>query len=226
MLEFETTKGQGGVLNLGVLPTFGTRWLIPRIPDFNESHPEVALNLTTRIAPFDFEAEELDAAIHHGDEVWPGARLERLMDDELVVVAEPQFVKRHRIAVPSDLPSQVLLQLESRPGAWAEWLHEAGLPTHGSRQGPRFEHHLMIIQAALSGLGVALLPWFLVKDELASGALQCPFGDQRQRTGRAYWLAYPQRHVDLPALVAFRSWLRTRLKQEQLWAGAHPGSSS
>ncbi len=219
MLEIETSAAGGGVLDLGVLPTFGTRWLIPRIPGFHESEPGVSINLTTRIAPFDFEAGDLDAAIHHGEGFWPGARLERLMEDEVLVVASPALLQGTPLHSPADLHNHVLLQLESRLTGWGDLLRKLGLPTRDARLGPRFEHHLMVIQAAIAGLGIALLPAFLVVPELEAGTLIQPLPELRMRTGRAYWLAYPQRSVGLPALEAFRTWLRARLKQEGLWAG-------
>ncbi len=82
-------RGAGGVLNLAILPTFGTRWLIPRLPRFTEAHPGITINFTTKLVPFDFAREPLDAAIHFGDPVWPGARLHRLMGEEIVPVAAP-----------------------------------------------------------------------------------------------------------------------------------------
>ncbi len=206
-LELKAFKGAGGLLNLAILPTFGTKWLIPRIPAFSAAHPEILVNFTTRIQPVDFEAEELDAAIHLGEGRWPGARLDHLMDEEAVVVCSPALKRKARLKQPSDLAEQTLLQMASRPTGWEEWLDAAGLPGLDGRHGPRFEHHLMVIQAALAGLGLAVLPSFLVAEELADGRLLEPFPAIRVTGRRAYWLAYPERNRELPALVAFREWL-------------------
>ncbi|MDF2810064.1 MAG: hypothetical protein K0S56_1095 [Microvirga sp.] len=64
---------QGGTLNLAILPTFGTRWLAPRLPQFLRENPGITINVTTRLAPFDFNLEHADAAIHFGGPDWPGA---------------------------------------------------------------------------------------------------------------------------------------------------------
>lgn len=64
--------GSADVLNLAVLPTFGTRWLAPRIADFGRRYPDAGLNLSVRLQPFDFDEEPFDGAIHHGDPVWAG----------------------------------------------------------------------------------------------------------------------------------------------------------
>lgn len=223
VLEVQSSDGQGGVLNLAILPTFGTQWLIPRIASFYEAHEGVSINFTTRIHRFDFESEELDAAIHHGEPVWPGARLEHLLDEDVVVVASPMHLVRHKLEEPADLIGRTLLQLDSRRAGWEEWFAAMGVSGVDGRRGPRFEHHLMVIQAAIAGLGVALLPTFLVRQELDSGSLVNPFGGLAVPTAKAYWLAYPERSLELPALVAFRDWLQRRLVEEGL---ARPASGS
>jgi LysR family glycine cleavage system transcriptional activator len=242
----------GGVLNLAILPTFGTQWLIPRVRSFHAAHPGVMVHFATRLRPFDFEGgdfdgreprggthppaapsgeggEHFDAAIHHGEPDWPGAHLEHLMDEQVIVVSAPELLAElgpPGRARPEDLFGRTLLQLQSRPSAWPEWLEaqgvtdEAGLAA--ARRGPRFEHHLMVIQAAIAGLGVALLPTFLVQTELAEGRLATPFPDRVAGTPRSYWLAYPERSAELPALVAFRAWLRARLEAEGLAQAAAP----
>ncbi len=216
VLELQSSAGQGGVLNLAILPTFGTQWLIPRIRSFYEAHEGVSINFTTRLHPFDFEAEELDAAIHHGEPLWPGARLEHLLDEDVVVVAAPMHLVRHRIEEPRDLLGHTLLQLDSRRAGWEEWFAGQAIDAPDARRGPRFEHYLMVIQAAIAGLGVALLPSFLVQGELAAGSLVNPFGTLAVKTRKAYWLAMPERSLELPALVQFRAWLHARLAQEGL----------
>ncbi|WP_428673570.1 LysR family transcriptional regulator, partial [Roseibium sp.] len=75
--------GSEDVLNLAVLPTFGTRWLAPRLADFTRRYPHAGLNISVRLQPFDFEEEPFDGAIHHGDPVWAGAIAERLFDEEV-----------------------------------------------------------------------------------------------------------------------------------------------
>lgn len=208
-LELQSTGGAASVLQLAILPTFGTRWLIPRIADFHARHPEVAVQLTTRIGRFDFESVGIDAAIHHGEAVWAGARLEPLMHEEVSVVCTPTLAARLRAA--EDLRDETLLQLVSRRAAWFRWFEEQGVASVDARRGPLFEHHLMVIQAARSGLGVALLPLFLIQDELDSGVLVEPLPQTRTRGPHAYYLASPESGRDLPGLAAFRSWIHGEL---------------
>ncbi|HJW32929.1 MAG TPA: LysR substrate-binding domain-containing protein [Holophagaceae bacterium] len=206
-LELKASRGEGGLLNLAILPTFGTRWLIPRLSAFTHAHPEVQVAFHTRLYPFDFEAEELDAAIHLGQGQWPGARLDFLFDEEGVVVASPRLAFAGSLDGPADLARHTLLQMATRPQGWEEWLSAQHLTTVEGRRGPRFESHLMVIQAAKADLGFALLPTFLVEEELLKGELVEPFPGTRLRGLRSYWFATPEHAAERPAVRAFRSWL-------------------
>ncbi|WP_353182130.1 transcriptional regulator GcvA [Bosea sp. (in: a-proteobacteria)] len=199
-------RGAAGVLNLAILPTFGTRWLIPRLPRFTEAHPGITINFATKLVPFDFAREPLDAAVHFGDPVWPGARLHRLMGEEIVPVASPALVARFGLSEPADVLKAPLLQQSTRPRAWANWLEEQGLPPQRALMGPRFEQFAMVSQAAVAGLGLAIVPRFLVEEELRSGALVIPV--ERSLIGReGYYLVYPEEKASLPTVAAFRDWL-------------------
>ncbi len=212
-LGLQQADAGGGVLQLAVIPTFGTRWLIPRLERFSARHPGVALALNSRIHPFDFELEELDAAIYHGEGSFPGANVEHLLDEAVQVVASPAWKERHRPQSPADLKSLTLLRLQSSRRAWNEWFLAVGAGPESTALGPRFEHHLMILQAARASLGCALIPTILVQEELESGALEPVFPDlEPVVTSRPYWLVYPDRSRDLPTLRAFRAWLADEVR--------------
>lgn len=206
-LELRTLQRGGGVLQLAILPTYGTRWLIPRFPSFAQAHPDVQVHFTTRLQPFDFAGEDLDAAIHYGDRHWPEARLDELMDEQVVVVCSAGYKKRTGLRTPGDLKKATLLQMATRPQAFDDWLQRQAVLGVDGRRGPRFEHHQMVLQAAIAGLGVAVLPTFACEDELAKGQVVEAFADTRVATGKGYWLVYPERRAGLPALQAFRAWL-------------------
>lgn len=199
-----------GVLHLALLPTFGTTWLIPRLPAFLASHPDVSVDLTTSLRTFDFDDGEIDAAIHYGTGAWRGARSELLMREEVVPVCAPALAAGLR--GPQDLPGRTLLQLNSRPRAWTEWFEAMDVADADGRRGPRFEHHMMVFEAAKAGLGVALLPHFAADPLLRDGSLVEPFRGGRWSTRRSYWLVYPERSLELPSLLAFRAWLRAETR--------------
>ena len=199
------SNASGGTISLSVLPAFGTRWLAPRLPAFMSAHPGIAISLGTRVRPFDFEEEGFDAAIHFGGEDWPNAGFAKLFDEQLIVVAAPQFLARHNVHVPADLPGLSLLQLESRPAAWRAWFGYHGVdPTEP--QGMLFDQFAPMVEAAAQGLGIALLPQFLARAEIAEGRLITLFGAGVPGAG-SYYLVWPKTGAWYPPLQAFRAWL-------------------
>jgi LysR family glycine cleavage system transcriptional activator len=195
----------GGTLNLAILPTFGSRWLAPRLPKFFALHPGVTLNMTTRLSYFEFRMESFDAAIHFGQPYWPEADLALLRSEEVLPVCSPQLKKRARFRAPDDLKKEVLLHLSTRPDAWEQWfaLHGA---SRGAVPGMLFDQFATIAQTTMSGVGVALLPTFLIRDELDSGRLVPAFDLPMPSAGR-YYLAWPPERALHPPLKAFREWL-------------------
>lgn len=205
-LQLMAHGGQGGVLRLAVLPTFGSRWLIPRLGDFARRHPEVELELVTQVRPFDFDKEAVDAAIHFGPALWPGATCHRLMGETIVPVCAPALLPGGALPDARALADFTLLQHTTRPQAWSEWLHAAGVAGVDGMKGPRFEQIYMVIQAAIAGLGVAVLPTFLVDEELADGRLRVAV-DAPLHSQHAYYLVHPATKSDLAPVRAFRDWL-------------------
>jgi LysR family glycine cleavage system transcriptional activator len=199
-------SGTSGVLNLAILPTFGSRWLVPRLGSFTLQYPEIQLNLLTRLKPFDFANEDIDVAIHFGDSSWPGVEYHWLMGEETVPVCAPSLLAGRSLHGAEDLAGFTLLQQTTRPQAWANWFEAVGAQRLNSAQGPRFEQFYMVIQAALAGLGMAVLPLFLVQEELASGRLVVAI-DQPVTSRNAYYLVHPSSKNDAYPVQVFRDWL-------------------
>lgn len=199
--------GRGPLLSLASLPTFGSRWLVPRLPEFVAKHPSVQLNISTYIEPFDFQGSDVDVAIHFGTQAWPGAVCHRLMSEVAVPVCAPSLIGSCARQVDADgLTRYPLLQHATRPMAWSDWFAEAGVTNRSALNGIRFDHLYMMIQAAIAGLGIALLPQFLIEREIASGELVVIAGHCLRSKG-AYWLVYPESKSNLPAVMLFRHWL-------------------
>lgn len=199
------TKRHGDTLNLAMLPTFGTRWLLPRIPRFVAAHPEITLNFATRIGIFDFEQDGLDVAIHIGQPNWPGAECTFLMDEMVAPVCSPGFLAQNPISTPADLAQQPLLHMASRPGAWTHLFETLGIEATPS-PGMRFEQFASVAQACSAGLGLALMPLFLIEAELASGTLVQAY-PQQVRSLSSYYLVAPITKMDFRPIALFRSWL-------------------
>ncbi len=203
-LGFRANPG-GGTLNLGILPTFGTRWLAPRLPAFFARHPGITVNLSTRPEPFDFGAESVDAAIHFGQAQWPGAELDLLMRETVAPTCSPGLLAQYRFAAPADLLQAPLLHLQSRPDAWERWFDAMGLAVNDVH-GMLVDQFALAAQAAISGLGVALLPQFLVQPELQRGDLVLAL-DAPVQSEHRYYLAWPPSRANYPPLIAFRQWI-------------------
>lgn len=191
-------------LTIATLPTFGSRWLAPRLTDFVVRHPDVQLTITTYIEPFMFSSSDADVAIHFGTDTWPGATCVRLMGESSVAVGSPSLLA----GVPEGerLGRLTLMHHTTRSTAWLQLFAKLGLPVPLALRGPRFDHFYMMIQAAVSGLGLALLPGLLVENELRSGALARVTAVSLE-SDKAYWLVCPEEKAEQPTIKCFRDWL-------------------
>lgn len=196
----------GGILNLAILPTFGTRWLAPRLPAFLSANPGVTINLTTRLKPFDFAGERLDAAIHFGLPNWPGTEARFLMRETVLPVTSPDFAAAHGLDEPAKLATVPLIHLATRPDAWARWFMENGSGEIETDGGMMLDQFATAAQAATHGLGVALLPTFLIERELAEGIL-VGAPDRPMESRESYHVVWPRGRGNYPVLASFRDWL-------------------
>jgi len=211
-LELMARGGRGSSLELAVVPTFGTRWLLPRLPAFQRAHPHVAVHLSSRTRPFLFADTPFDAAIHAGETgsaAWPGTEKRFLMSESLIAVASPALpaLAAGRPRSAADWARLPLLQQSTRPYAWRQFFEGLGLAVPQPMAGPRLELFSMLTEAAVHGMGVALTPPFFVREELAQGRLVdiAPHAVSGQR---AYSLIWPEEKAELPALRAFADWLQ------------------
>jgi LysR family glycine cleavage system transcriptional activator len=205
-LEIMAKGCQGGTLELAVVPTFATKWLLPRLPLFIGEHPEVTVNLTARTRPFLFDDTEFDAAIHAGVAAWPGTEGLFLMRESLIAVCSPALIAPRRKLTLADWKRYPLLQQSTRPYAWRDWFASRGMQVEGDMTGPRFELFSMHAEAAIQGIGIALIPRLLIDDELRRGVL-VPVAKHEYLSDRAYYLIYPERKSDNAVLAVFRDWI-------------------
>lgn len=205
-------SGAGEVLTLAILPAFGMHWLAPRLPAFRSAHPQIRLSLSTRLRPFDLGAEGVDAAIHYGRADWPDAEHLLLMQEQVLPVCAPSFLPAP-LARPDDILNHPLLMIESRTGDWGRWFAAQGLA--GQRpQAMMFDQFATMQQGAIHGLGIALLPTFLLADDLAAGRLVPAWGRPVPSNG-SYWLVWPKDSTPRPQLGAFRDWIGGQVDAEE-----------
>lgn len=204
---------QGETLTLAVPPTFGARWLTPKLADFNARHPEISLNLLSRLDKFDFSNEVIDAAIYCGGKDWAGAEMQVLCRETVIPVCAPEMRARYDFKRPADVRAAPLLHLDSRPDAWEQWMRAHTVDDHAVR-GMLVDQFNTLLEAAASGLGVALVPVFLANQDLAAGrivrALTAPM-----LTKEAYHLCWPEERGTYQPLVIFRHWLMGQFEKAE-----------
>ncbi|EST17429.1 bacterial regulatory helix-turn-helix, lysR family protein [Pseudomonas putida S610] len=194
------------VIELAVVPTFGTQWLLPRLMDFQQRQPDVTVNLTNRTRPFLFADTSFDAAIYFGDGDWSGTRSHRLMGENPVPVCSPALLGDRQTLQAHEIAQLPLLQQSTRPYAWRQWFSSVGISVATDMTGPRLELFSMLAQAAMHAMGVALIPPFLIQRELGEGRLVVA-NRHVLRSDRAYYLMIPERRVESTTLDTFREWL-------------------
>jgi LysR family glycine cleavage system transcriptional activator len=205
--ELVDTRAGRGILSIGMLPTFGTKWLLPRLGAFMQLHPELTLDVTSCDGAVDFSSQRIDVAILFGYGNWNGAQAEPLMSEELKVVCSPRIMDGpYPLTDHDQLRRHNLIAHSTRPGTWTHWLQAVGANTDGYDKPLRLEHFYMVLQAAKSGLGIGLLPSYLADDDIANGSLTAPFPARVVSPG-GYYLVTPWDKTDLPRVKAFREWV-------------------
>ncbi len=211
-----SVMGQQGAqtIELALVPTFGTQWLLPRLKQFQALHPEITVNLTNRTRPFLFADTDFDAAIYFGNGEWSGTVAHVLMPEHSLPVCSPALLNGAGQLEAQAIAELPLLQQTTRPYAWRQWFDSLGMKVTRDMTGPRLELFSMLAQAAEHQMGVALIPPFLIQRELAEGRLVIANPHSFRREDQAYQLMIPERRVESAGLNAFRDWL---LDEARAW---------
>ena len=201
-----TAVGGSATLTVSVLPSFATKWLVPRLGRFRAAHPDLDLRISASSQLVDFARDDVDVGIRMGRGTYPGLRVERLFGESLVPVCSPQLLEGAQpLRRPEDLRHHLLLHDEDYAG-WELWLGLAGVEGVDARRGPIFTDSGMVVQAAAEGQGVALARRLLAAGDLAAGRLIQPF-DVSIPHDLAYYLVCPEATAEQPKIAAFRGWL-------------------
>ncbi len=193
-------------LNLAVLPTLATRWLMPRLPGFQKENPRIMIHLMTPQSAAEFSLDPFDVAVFHCAPNWPGTIAYHLMDMDLVAVCSPKLNANGAISTPADVMKFPLLHLMARPNRWAEWMAEAGVTFDGPLSGHSYQNSTMVAQAAVAGLGVALMPRRLFAEELDDNRLEI-VGSRFPETKISYYLVLRETRASSNIVQDFARWL-------------------
>jgi LysR family glycine cleavage system transcriptional activator len=214
-------KGTERVVVISAAPSFASRWLIPRMEHFGARHPDIELRLLATRRLVDFGAEDVDVGVRYGSGPYAGLYVERLRGETVIAVANPRVATRLRR--PADLAEATLLRNSSMSWDatfpdWPTWLQGLGVSPRKRLRVREFEEATFVIDAALAGLGVALVWRTLVSADLAAGRLVALFNEQ-PLTNAYHFVCLPER-LNEPGIAAFRQWLKDETRADQ--ASAEP----
>jgi LysR family transcriptional regulator, glycine cleavage system transcriptional activator len=199
-------RGTTKVLLVNAPPTFTMRWLIPRMSSFQRLHADVEIKLTTSTAAVDFSAHDYDIAIRGAKAPPRVGHAQPFMTETIVPVCHVDLLERG-LRKPADLARHTLIGFATEPYAWADWLTAAGVPALKPASVLGFEQMYFALQAAAEGLGVVLVPLFLVADDILGGRLCTPFGMRAAMERRYYALTAPAQGQPPALQAAFCDWL-------------------
>lgn len=201
-------------LDIAVLPTFSSRWLIPRLNKFKSLHPGITLNIAARTDPFILSGSGFDAAVHFEHSAWAGMRIQFLFEEKLIPVCHPTLLTHKN----SDEQLNELPRIHRRqnPDAWHQYARESGLMIDNPTQGDRFDLHEMAIAAVMAKQGVALIPRMYIESELNSGLLVSPWPASDNLSKRFCLVKPSETGVNETALAYFEDWLLAEINQSAI----------
>ncbi|ESQ17149.1 MAG: hypothetical protein N838_24235 [Thiohalocapsa sp. PB-PSB1] len=201
------------MLSISILPTFGTRWLLPRLATFDDAHPDLRLHISQSYNAVDFAREDVDLAIRYGNGRFPGLESTLLMQEDLLPVLSPQLLDRvlpgRRIEdlQPRDLTRFTLLHSATCHLNWRSWFRFAGVPDAIDRaRSMSFDSCMLTFEAANAGLGVAVANRAYVAQDIRAGRLIAPFRIQHPNSN-GWHVVYPRGHGHRHKIAAFRDWI-------------------
>ncbi|CBW77178.1 Transcriptional regulators, LysR family (plasmid) [Mycetohabitans rhizoxinica HKI 454] len=212
--EARLDESSAGILTLASVPTFLTKWLIPRLPSFRKLHPGVTFSFSQHLRLNDSQPADIDAAIRFGAGNWPSVVSIYIAGKEFICIYAAKLEQQlgHSLK-PSDLLKQTLLHHEETPFAWRKWAAHWNIDETSTLAGPRFTQYSAIIQAVVNGLGAGLVPRILVEEELAQGVV-LQLGPALE-FNLGHYLCFNPNRMNRPIFAAFHSWILTLSKAEQ-----------
>lgn len=204
-----------GPLTMSLAPAIAMRWLLPRLAEFQNAHPDIELRFSSTNQVIDFDREDVDLAIRFGMGEWSGLRAERLLPVDSMPVCSPDLLDAdHPLETPDDLRHHRLLHMHSRPDDWRMWLLLAEVDGIDPTAGPRFDNSPEMLEATIAGLGVAMADRQMIRRDVEAGRLIAPF-DLHMPSRGAYHLVWPPRTEGDPRFEAFRRWVMDEAAAER-----------
>lgn len=205
MMRAISAGEMGATLRIASLPTFASKWLVPKLPDFAKQNPEIEISLSSRHKPFDLPGEHFDLAIHFGQANWPETDMKLLCSETMVAVSAPLFRSDYNIQSAVDIARVPLLHMATRPTAWMDFFEASNLTQKTALKGKYFDQFSMTIAGAEASLGAALVPAYLIEQELSAGTLVM-LSNKTITTDNSYYLVTPKSQQN-SAVDALCDWM-------------------
>ncbi len=201
--------GEGAdVLTVSAAPVFAGKFLVWRLNDFHDLHPEIKIRLDAEVALVDPTFSDVDACIRVGSGGWPGVKADKLLDHRVFPVCSPALAQR--LSTPADFADVPIIRDPDSMFGWSVWLEPNGLDESILGDGPQFSDASLCLDAAIAGQGVFLAWETLALDALERQCVVAPFPG-RYETGFAYWFVTGRSGAMKPSVRAFQSWLEREL---------------
>lgn len=214
-LESIARTRKSKMLKLTLLPTLAEKWLMPRLARFHGAHPELDIQIMTSFRDVDLDTEGVDMASWIGTSLPAGVDGIRLFDDEFLPVCSPSLLSgAAQIDKVTDLAAFTFLHSVPRSNAWRHWLEFAGEPELKPLHNLSFSNSSLAIQAAIDGVGVAMVQHEYVRSLLSYGSLITPY-DLVARGRNGYYLGWSSKRPAGEAFALFRDWIVTEIESEK-----------
>lgn len=208
-------REQDSVLTVSVFATLALKWLIPRLASFRSRHPDINLRMSASAAFAEFDSTTYDVGIRWGHGEWTGLRADELFPEIIFPICNPSLPKQRRLREPIDLVHHTIIGSGSSfllRDDWQRWLHKAGCADLRLKPSLTFEYALPALQAAVTGLGVAIGRPPIVDADIESGRLIRPF-ETEVVTGAGYYLVSATNIANRPKVANFRNWLLEEVRK-------------
>ena len=197
-------------LRLHSSPSFGLLWLMPRLEQFRQSHPDIQLNLSCSYESLHFSRDKIDVDIRHGMPNWPSYEVRTIRNEKIAVMASPKLLEKRPIRVLADLLDSNLILSEATLIKWPQLFAQHGLSRPEQPYTLSFDRSYMTLEAASHGLGFALESTLLAQDYLARGAL-VEVVPELSASITAHHLVFPRAHSNFPRVRRFLEWMQKEL---------------
>jgi len=198
-------------LRIHCAPSFGLLWLLPRIHQFREAHPEIQVSLSCSYENLSFSRDNIDIAVRHGFPEWKAFEIKTIRHEKMSVLASPGYLEKYPLRTPDELNNHALILSESPLIQWPQWFATQQLPQPTQEWLFRFDRSYMSLEAAMLGHGLIFESELLAADYLRSGKLVRVFDDAMSLPVSAHHLVYPRGYAQFPRVSYFLQWIQAQL---------------